>query len=75
MLALAHVGPQVAEYLYDVLSNRVLQKNCVPVLVILNKTDLPTAQTADRVINSLQAELYAHALAFAHKPHSRGQPH
>jgi len=47
----------VAEYLYDVLATPVLQKNRVPVLVVLNKGDLPTAQPLDRVETSLQNEL------------------
>ena len=47
----------MSEYLYDVLSNATLQKNAVPVLVVLNKNDLPTAQPIDRVQSSLQSEL------------------
>ena len=48
----------MAEYLYDILATPILQKNRVPVLVVLNKGDLPTSQPLDRVEASLQNELY-----------------
>ena len=49
---------QVAEYLYDVLSNEHVVQGRVPVLVACNKSDLPDAQPAHRVQSTLEAELY-----------------
>ncbi|KAF9583162.1 hypothetical protein BGW38_010120 [Lunasporangiospora selenospora] len=47
----------LAEYLYDILSNKFTQDEKIPILVACNKSDLLTAFKKDRIKSSLEAEI------------------
>lgn len=47
----------VAEYLYEILSNNLITKNKVPVLIACNKTDLAQATSAAKIRVALEKEM------------------
>nr|XP_047132780.1 signal recognition particle receptor subunit beta isoform X1 [Hydra vulgaris]XP_047132781.1 signal recognition particle receptor subunit beta isoform X1 [Hydra vulgaris] len=47
----------VAEFLYDVLANRTMQKNKVSILIACNKQDMPTAKSSQVIKLQLEKEL------------------
>lgn len=48
----------LAEYLYDILSNKFTQEERIPVLIACNKTELLTAFRKERIQTALEGELY-----------------
>ncbi|KAG9295119.1 hypothetical protein G9A89_006100 [Geosiphon pyriformis] len=47
----------IAEYLYDIFSNKHVSKQKVPVLILCNKNDLVTALSSEKIQTSLEIEL------------------
>lgn len=48
----------LAEYLYDILSNKFTQEERIPVLIACNKTELLTAFRKERIRSALEGEMY-----------------
>ncbi|KAI9315187.1 signal recognition particle receptor beta subunit-domain-containing protein [Dichotomocladium elegans] len=48
---------EVGEYLYNVLAERKVQQQSIPVLIVCNKADMITALPKEKIIQRLEAEM------------------
>ena len=49
----------MCSYMYDLLTNRMLVSNNVPILVAFTKTDLPASLADAAIVAQLEKEMYA----------------